>query len=166
MDEPEKHALEQEGETVIFPKDGDYAIQYPDGSVMMCSDQPESVLQCQLIDLLCELTELGKAIWLRREVDVGWLYCFIGNEQIIVDFSFYEELDTFDWETIDSETSFMVHYRGDRLPYFGGLFNGDKFISLIRGKDIPVDDAEVSEHIGRCRNHLLDRLIELKSDLL
>jgi hypothetical protein len=157
--ELEKYVLELEGETVIFPKDGDYAVKHADGTVNMCHELPSSQRGCQLIELLCKLTELGKATWLRREADTGWLYCFIEYEQIIIDFCNAEA--DFDLENIELDTSFGVLYRGDTFLYLGGLLNGDKLIRLIKSIDIPIDDRKVVEHNKKWQSHLLDDLIEI-----
>ncbi|MGB8698940.1 MAG: hypothetical protein WCD18_05940 [Thermosynechococcaceae cyanobacterium] len=154
-----KYVLGLEGETVIFPKDGDYAVKHADGTVNMYYELPSSQRGCQLIELLCKLTELGKATWLRRKADTGWLYCFIEYEQIIIDFS-YTEAD-FDLESIELDTSFAVLYRGDTFLYLAGLMNGDKLIRLIKSLDIPIDDKKVLEHNEKWQGHLLNDLIEI-----
>ena len=154
-----------EGETVVFPKDGKNAVKNPDGSITIFEDRPEYQLQCLLIDLLCEFTELGRAIWLRREADIDWVYCIIGNEEVIVDFCCTEDRETFDIKNIDRDAPFALRYRGEILLYLGGMMNGDKLVDLIQSKDIPVDNIELNKLRKRKMNHLLDDLVEYRSSL-
>lgn len=49
--ELEKYALRLEGETVIFPNDGDYAVKHADGTVNMFNELPSSQRDSKLIEL-------------------------------------------------------------------------------------------------------------------
>jgi len=93
QDDLERQALSMKGETVIFPKEGDYAVKHPDGTISMYAEQYYVQQQVQLIDILCRLTEAGKATWLRRKADREWLYCFVESEQITVELVEYADDD-------------------------------------------------------------------------
>ncbi|MEL6492848.1 MAG: hypothetical protein AAFQ95_23110 [Cyanobacteria bacterium J06621_3] len=170
QDEIERQVLSMKGETVIFPKAGDYAIKSPNGTISMCTELPYVQRQIQLVDILCRLTEAGRATWLRRRVDIEFLYCFAEHEHLIVELT--EHPDDGENETLlnlgsirDSE-SFTLHYRGESLLYLGGLHNGDKLLRLIRSINIPADDNRWEAFNAEWEEHLLDPLIAMDSDSL
>ena len=131
----------------------------------MVEQHPNYIRQSELIDLLCELTKLGKATWLRGKDDVSYLYCFIDRERITVDFCAGEERESFNLASLDSDDSFSIDYKGEMLLYLGGLCKGDKLIDLVKSISILVDDAKIGEYNERWNSHLLDNLVELKKSI-
>ena len=102
------------------------------------------------------MTERGKATWLRSHIDTTWIYCFIGSERIIIDFSDSEE--TLNLDEIDLDTPFTASYRGHTFLYLGGQLNGDQLLLLIKNLNIPIDDVQIRKHESNWRSHLLDEL--------
>lgn len=168
QEEVERQALAMKGETVILPKAGDYAIKSPDGAISMCAELPYVQRQIQLVDILCRLTEAGRATWLRRRVDIEFLYCFAEHEHLIVELSDHSDDDEdetpLDLENIEENESFVLHYRGESLLYLGGLYSGDKLLRLIRATDMPIDDEKWKTFNSKWEKHLIDPLIAMDSD--
>ncbi len=123
---------------------------------MMYKETDFEKRQCKFVDLLCHLTQLGKATWLRSNIDITWIYCFIGSERIIIDFS--DSQETLNLDEIYLDTPFVACYRGYTFLYLGGQLNGDKLLLLIKNLNIPIDDVQIRKHERNWRNHLLDEL--------
>lgn len=171
QDDIERQVLSMKGETVIFPKAGDYAIKHPDGTIMMCAEQPQVQRQVQIVDILCRLTKAGRATWLRRKADREWLYCFVESEQIVLELAEYSDDDDndqtlIDLESVKPDTCFTLHYRGETLLYLAGLYNGDKLIHLVKSIDIPINDEKWAQYYREWEKHLLDPLIAIDGNSL
>lgn len=163
QDEIEKQVLAMKGETVIFPKNGDYAVKQPDDTIIMYTQQPHVQRQVQLVDILCRLTEAGKATWLRRSADKEWLYCFVESEQIVLELVEYADDDKalLDLQSVKHNTSFTLHYRGETLLYLAGTNNGDKLIQFVKEMDIPINDEKWGQYYEKWQTQLLNPLISI-----
>lgn len=162
----EDQAHQFKDQTVVFDKDGEIAIKDSDGEVILEKD----MVQSRLASLLYELTEMGKAKWIRRECDRNWFYCFVNNEKIEVEVMVNDDED----EANCLEKSyiiFFIHYRDAEFMYCGDTCYGDKILEILKSIPDPKDENdEKFQELNKpwfnyWQSHLLDDLTEYKNSL-
>lgn len=164
MSNLEDRARQLKDQTVIFTKDEEIAIKDLDGNVTWEND----LVQSRLASLLYELTNMGKAKWVRRQVDLNRFYCFVNNEKVEVEIM----VDDNDEKANCLEKShivFSIHYKDAEFMYFGDVCNGDKIIEIIKSIPNPIDDEEFQKlnrtWFNYWQSHLIDDLTEYKNSL-
>jgi hypothetical protein len=97
---------------------------------MSTADVDHAKIQEEFVRLLSELTASGKAQWVQRKVDIGFIFCLAEKDLIVFEVKGGEPLDNVD--PSGDVAGVVCKFRNVTYLWLEGLHGWDLLLSLLK----------------------------------